>query len=109
MRLNYKKLKKNIPNKIRTAPRKKYDVLWMMEKELTSNGNLVSGRTYNDTREIVLNTEQSEKESVLSFFHEFIHALSNDHYINLTEPQVIALEKSFPAIRELVLILEGKK
>lgn len=108
MKKNLSSLKKNIPNKIRTASRKSFEVLWATGMQDTQ-GNMLHGRTEFDPKRIIINTEQSDSESVLTFFHEAIHALDHDHEIGLTEAQVVKLEGCFSYIRELVLTLEGKK
>lgn len=105
---NFKTLKNNIPSKVKTAPRKSFEVLWSAGI-CDTQSNKVFGRTEFEPNRIILNTEQSDKEAVLTTWHEFIHALDHDHDISLTEAQVLKLEKCFQYVRELVLTLEGKK
>jgi Zn-dependent peptidase ImmA (M78 family) len=106
--MNWKKARKNIPNKVRTAPRKSFEVLWA--NGLTdSQGNKLYGKTEFVPNRIIINNEQTDRESVLTTFHEFLHAIDHDNEIGLTETQVEKLELSFNYLTEFVLKLEGKK
>ena len=107
-RINWKKLKVNIPNKIHTAPRSFYEVLYIdgfhSDKE---DGRKTFGETRFDPQQIVINSKQDPKELIHTLWHEVAHALSEEYGTNLTENQVISVEKWFPAVRELILKLEG--
>ena len=109
MRINYKKLKKNIPNRIRTAPRSFYEVLWSEDFffDNKEDGRKTYGITRFDPQQIVINKNQPDKEAVLTMVHEWFHAYSEEYSVGLTENQVIAMEKGFPALREFILTLEG--
>jgi hypothetical protein len=109
MKKNFSSLKKNIPNKVRVKPRIFYEVLWSEDFHFDKEGQKTYGITRFDPRQIVINKNQPDKESCHTYFHEFLHAVSHEYEVNLTENQVIALEKSFNTIREFVLSLEGKK
>lgn len=108
MKINFQKLYRRIPTRARVAPRRFFNVLWA-DSMFDTKGNKIYGKTEFDTSNIILNKDQSERESVLTYWHEFIHALDHDHNIQLTEAQVLALEHTYPYIREFVLTLEGKK
>jgi hypothetical protein len=84
-----------------------FSVLWSDKLEDTV-GNKLYGMTMFTPKQIVINSDQSDKEAVHTTFHEAIHAWDDEHEIGLTEPQVIKLEKCFPYIRELILTLEAK-
>lgn len=109
MRTDWKKLKRNIPNKVRTTSRTQYEVLWIDGFVTEVEGQKTYGETRYQPKQIVLNTNQGARECVHTMYHELLHALSAELDANLTESQVIALEKSFNAVREFILTLEGKK
>lgn len=107
-RINYKKLKKNVPNKIHVAPKSFYEVLYIDGFHTDSpDGRKTFGETRFDPQQIVLNNNQPDKEAIFTLWHEMCHALSEEYETNLTENQVISVEKWFPAVRELILKLEG--
>lgn len=116
MRINWKKLRKNIPNRVRVMARQHYEVLWSDEfwwDEKTNRKTFGITRTYSDKKtspdQILLNKKQADKETIHTYFHEFIHGISEHYDIELTESQVEKLEKSFAYIYEFFLTLEGKK
>ena len=115
MAINWKKLRKNIPNKVRVKARHHYEVLWSDEfwwDDKTGKKTFGITRTYADNKispdQILLNKKQSDKETLHTYFHEFIHGLSEHYGLNLTESQVEKLEQSFVYIYEFFLTLEGK-
>lgn len=101
-------LRTNIPNKIKTGIKKFFDVLWS-DGLSDTKGKFLYGKTEFEPNKIIINADQADKDAVLTFFHECIHAIDHDHEIGLTEDQVIKLEKCFPYFREIILVLEGKK
>jgi len=115
MAINWKKLRKNIPNKVRVKARHHYEVLWSDEfwwDDKTGKKTFGITRTYADNKispdQILLNKKQSDKETLHTYFHEFIHGLSEHYGLNLTESPVEKLEQSFVYIYEFFLTLEGK-
>jgi hypothetical protein len=115
MAINWKKLRKNIPNKVRVKARHHYEVLWSDEfwwDDKTGKKTFGITRTYADNKispdQILLNKKQSDKETLHTYFHEFIHGLSEHYDLSLTESQVEKLEQSFVYIYEFFLTLEGK-
>lgn len=115
MAINWKKLRKNIPNKVRVKARHHYEVLWSDEfwwDDKTGKKTFGITRTYEDKKtspdQILLNKKQSDKETLHTYFHEFIHGISEHYDLNLTESQVEKLEQSFVYIYEFFLTLEGK-
>ena len=109
MRTNYKKLRKNIPNKVRAGPRCTYEVLWGDGFAFDKEDQKTYGITRFDPKQIVINKDQGDNEAVHSFFHEFLHAYSHEYDANLTENQVRALERGFNRMFEFFQIIEGKK
>lgn len=108
MKPNWLKLKNNIPNKIRTAPRRSFPILWSDGLSDTREQRL-HGITEFHPEKIIINSDQTDKEAVMTMFHEFVHALDHHNEIGLTETQVMKLEKCFVYVREFILILEGKR
>lgn len=114
--MNWKKLRKNIPNKVRVKARQHYEVLWSEEfwfDEKSQRKTFGITRTYSDKRafqdQIVLNNKQSDKETVHTYFHEFIHGISEHYEVDLTETQVERLEQSFSYMLEFFLTLNKSK
>jgi hypothetical protein len=110
MKANWKKLRKNIPNRVRTKSRAHYEVLWSDEFHFDEKtGKKTYGTTRFDPNLITLNINQGDKETIHTYWHEMIHAISVDYDVNLTETQVENFEKAYLYIREFVLTLEGKR
>ena len=114
MRPNWKKLKSLIPNRVRVKARYYYEVLWSDEfwfDEKTNKKTYGITRTYPDKAspdQIILNKNQGGKETVHTYWHEFLHAVSEHYEVKLTETQVEKLEKALPYFIEFVLTLTGK-
>jgi hypothetical protein len=109
MKVNWKNLRKNIPNKVRSKSRSSYEVLWTDEFHFDEKtGKKTYGTTRFDPNLITLNINQADKETIHTYWHEFIHALSVDYNLQLTETQVENLEKSYLYVREFILTLEDK-
>lgn len=107
MKPDYSLLKSNIPSKIKTKSRTSFDILWQ-DYIKSSTGIDLDGLTEFDPNRIILETKLSDKDIVHSFFHEFLHAMSDSYDASLTETQVENLEKGFPYFRKFFLILENK-
>lgn len=107
MKINWSRLKKNIPNKVRCGPRSYFEVLWS-EGLTDTQSNKLFGKTEFNPDKVIINTEQTDREAVLTFIHEYLHALDDKNTIGLTETQVQKLEKIYPLIHEIVMVLEGK-
>lgn len=102
-RLKVKQYLKNMPDKVQTGPKQFCEILYA-DKIRGDDGTLGEARP--DTRQIVISTNQSDKEKLMTAFHEYIHFLSFDYNINLTENQVLALEKAMPYLIKFILQLE---
>lgn len=103
MRLNWKKLAKNIPTKIQVGSKSVYEVLWIPD----FHGEETFGETRFDTKQIVIKSGMGPKITVETFYHEFCHALSYEHHLNLTEVQVLSFEKTLPYVMGLVEALKN--
>lgn len=108
MKINWPSLRLNIPHKVKVAPKEFFEILWS-DCLADTQGKKIYGRTEFDPKQIIINVDQADKDAVLTYFHEFIHALDDQHEIGLTEKQVIKLEKCFPYFKECINTIEGKK
>ena len=111
MSVNWKKLRTNIPNKVHVGYSKYFEILWTDDFVFDKKDD--AKKTYGITRfepnQIVINKNQSDKETVLTAVHEMFHALRELNEIGLTESQVTKLEKCFKYLHEFHLQLEKKK
>ena len=101
--IKYKSLKKNIPTHIKVG-NNEYEVLYTDEFK----GGKTDGEMRPEINQIVIRNGMSAKESVHTYFHEFIHAVSEEYDARLTEAQVLQLEKSFADFKNFFHHLEGK-
>jgi hypothetical protein len=87
---NWKELVTRIPHNVHTGKKDRFEVVWV--------DDFVDGETFGETRfnplQIAIKKNLSDKETVLTYLHEVIHAASYTHDINLTETQVRKLEKA---------------
>lgn len=93
--VNWKKLKNQIPSSFKIKG-KTWEVLWVdqfIEDHI--------GETRFDKRQVVLKNKLSPKLTVHTFIHEIFHVISYDTDANLTEKQVLALEKATPYLLEI--------
>lgn len=104
---DWAKLHSNIPNKLRTKARTHFDVLWQ-DNLHDRSGAKCYGITEFNPNQIKVCTAMSEKEAVLTVWHEYLHAMSDSYEVTLTESEVRKLEKSFLYFREFFLSLEKK-
>lgn len=101
--IKWKSLKKNIPHRIKVGPTE-YEVLYV--DDFKDGATL--GETRFDPPQIVLKDDQTAKETVLTMFHEMLHAISNEYSAKLTETQVRALEQSFSDLKKFFNKIEGQ-
>ena len=106
MRINYKKFVRHIPTQIRVRSRVRYEVLF---SDNIKNDGDVLGETRFEPKQIVLKNNQGNKELIHTLWHEFLHAVSEEYRVELTESQVRALEKAFVATGEFFLTMNGHK
>jgi len=93
-RIDYNRLVKNIPHQIWIKAKTTFEVLF---SDTIRSNDKVLGETRFDPRQIIIKNGQSNKETVYTLFHEFLHATSDENGAGLTESQVASLEKAFPA------------
>jgi hypothetical protein len=94
-RINWKEKVSNIPAQIHIAPKVVYQVTWQ-KKILDTKGNSLFGITDLDNKIITIKMGMSPKLTCETFFHECLHAWSEEFKIGLTEPQVLGLEYILP-------------
>lgn len=102
--ISWKRLRKNIPSAVKVK-RALYEVLWSQEH--------VSGQNYGETRfnpkQLIIYDDGNAKETVHTFFHELLHAVSHEYEINLTEQQVQKLEDALPVLIETIKTIDRNK
>lgn len=91
--MKWKKLLKQIPIQVQIDTGVFYDILWATEFK-----HHLVGKTIPEYRQIILKTGETPKETVLTYLHEVIHAVSDAYGIGLTENQVLALESAIKHI-----------
>lgn len=104
MRTNWSKLVAQIPTKIKVGPHSEYEILLIKD----FHGQDTYGETRFDPKQIVLKSNLKPKLMMETFWHEFLHAVSDEHNVGLTEKQILELESAFPYFQVFFRILEGK-
>lgn len=87
--INWKKHYENIPSCVKIG-NNNYQVLWIDE---FPKDHEQLGESRFEEKQIVINLNQPIKEAVHTYFHEWLHIASFEYKINLTEKQVLNLEK----------------
>lgn len=82
---------KKIPSTVQLSRKGKYEVVWT---DTIKDDTDVLGETRFDPKQIVIKNGQSPKETVHTYVHEILHAVSAEYDVNLTEAQVRKLEKA---------------
>ena len=99
-----KDLIKLIPSHIRITRNVTYEVVWV-DEFLKDNKQL--GECRFDTKQILINKNQSPSEAYCTMLHEIFHAISFEtDGLNLTEKQVQKLERSTFRVLKLNGMLE---
>lgn len=88
-RINWADLRTKIPHFVQIG-KTRYEIVWI---ESFKDPNVV-GETRFAEKQIALKTGQSDKDTVKTYLHEVTHAVSHEESVNLTENQVIRIEKS---------------
>jgi hypothetical protein len=87
--VNWKKLVKKIPNKVQLSKKGEYEIVWVDSFKQDN----VMGETRFDRKQIAIKNKMSPKNTVITYLHEVMHGLSAEHDAQLTENQVLSLEK----------------
>lgn len=86
--VNWKKLASKINSRVQITKNIFYEVVWTDEFKTDLYGEMRP-----DFRQIVIKKELSKKDSVITYLHEIAHAASNEYEMNLTENQILKMEK----------------
>lgn len=104
--INWKSLYKNIPSSLKIGL-SDYFILWVTS--FPKDKKQLGQSSFGEEKQIIINVAQSKKEAVHTFFHEILHCLSFEYDANLTEKQVLALEKGLKDILLFSKILDKGK
>lgn len=100
MRHNWKKKVRSIPARVQITPKVWYDVTW--QKEIVdTKGNHLYGFTDLENKIITIKMNMPPKITCETYFHETIHAFSEEYKIGLTENQVLQSEHMLPYLDNL--------
>jgi len=89
--INWKYYYTNIPSEIKIG-RNLYPILWT--NGFPNDSKQLGESNFNESKSIIINMNQSIKETVHTLFHEMLHCISYEYDANLTENQVRKLEKA---------------
>lgn len=104
--VNWKTYFKQIPVSVQLTKKVKYDVTWTRPDPSIDH----MGRTHTDSKNIVVSLDLKPRMAVHTYLHEVLHAISEEYVVNLTEKQVLALEKAlYFVLKPGNLFKEGKK
>lgn len=88
--VNWKKFLKSIPHVVQWSRKGFYEVVWVD----SFKDNETMGETRFNPNQIAIKSGYSPKETVHTYLHECIHAISAEYDVGLTETQVQKLEKA---------------
>ncbi len=103
--INWKKHYQNIPSSIKIG-KNTYEVLFIdgFPKDLEQLGE----SRFGDNKQIIINLNQPIKEAVHTYFHEILHIMSFEYNANLTEKQVLSLEKGLKDLLKKNNLFKGE-
>lgn len=92
--ISWKSLIKRMPLEVKTSK----DDIWpiVFVKDFVDGKTL--GETRFDPKQIAILMGQSDKQTIHTYLHEILHAFSETYGANLTETQILALEKGISYI-----------
>jgi len=93
--VKWSKYYKNIPSSIKIG-KHTYEILWT-EQFLHDKHQLGESR-FGELKQIIINRNQPIKEAVHTYWHEIIHAISEEYEVGMSEKQVLSFEKSLNVI-----------
>lgn len=92
--MSWNGLTKKIPSKVQIDKDVSYEVLW--SDEISSDDQLMGQTRFDDGhKQIIIRRGLSDKDTIVTYIHEVLHAISMEHGVKLTENQILALERSF--------------
>lgn len=86
--------RKHIPNKVQVSSGVVYEILWV--DEFIDNTNV--GECRYDQQQVVLKKGLSHKQTLETYIHELLHLFSHEYGVDLSEQDVLKLEKIIPFI-----------
>lgn len=104
--MNWSYYYKRIPATV-TIGKSLYRIFWV--DEYPKDDRQVGETNFNGEKFISIKIHQSKKEAVSTYWHEILHAISNEWNVNLTEKQVIELENCLPFILKKGNMFSGEK
>lgn len=93
--INWLKYYNKIPSRIKIGTAS-YNVLWV--DEFPKDKRQLGETSFIGEKQIVIKLGQSHKEAVHTYWHEILHAISEEFDAGLSEKQVQRLEKSLSSI-----------
>lgn len=91
MKIKWNKLLSLIPSKVQLSA---HDWAHIGFSSKPNNENNLHGCWWPEKKVIWVGLHQGDKEKVLTYLHELVHAFSDTHNIGLTEKQVEKIEKA---------------
>lgn len=85
----------NIPSRIKIG-KSVYQILWV--DEFPKDKRQLGETNFHGDKRIIIKLGQSNKEAVHTYWHEVLHAISEEFDVGLTEKQVLRLEKSLSSV-----------
>lgn len=98
-----KDLVKLIPNQVRITKDVSYEVVFI---DSFTDATTTLGECRFDTKQIVINKNQSNTEILRTTLHEIIHAVALENNIKLTETHVLGLEDGIFRVLKLNKLLD---
>jgi hypothetical protein len=106
-RVNWKKLKSQIPPRVRIGKRD-VEIVWI--SDFKNDAQVGEARFEHDVPfQIVLRLDETDKETVHTYLHEIAHAISGEEEMGLTEGQVEKFENSLKYLLKPGNVFKGKK
>lgn len=97
--MKWKSIRSKLPSKVKVGPGVHYDVLFSTDLKDAL------GITDFNKKQIIVLTGQTDRQTVLTLFHEYLHALGDAHNVGLSEVQVTKLEDTFKYFVEFIIPL----
>jgi single-stranded DNA-specific DHH superfamily exonuclease len=93
--INWKRYYKLIPATVKLGDNT-YEICWV--DEFPRDRKQLGESRFEESKQILINLNQPIKEAVHTYWHEVLHGLSFEYDAELTEKQVLALEKGLSSI-----------
>lgn len=88
---NYKKLAASIPRTVQIGSK---EIVTVGFASPVSTDEHLDGCWWPEENLIWIDQHIGDKDKVITYLHELLHAISDTHDVRLTEKQILALEKS---------------